>query len=917
MNQKWGRIWFWLLLPAIAGVLSWLLRRSGQRQPALSTKTSDNLLPAIPAESIDSAIDHDFNPTSSDPPSWVTPILWFMTASAIALALAPRLTALGLVLAGFLFVCMIVLALFNSRLPLRKFMRPDPLSPSPLMSQPARPLSHAHILRLQLLFLLGLMISLLGVIMLRDLPLLVSLLLPNLWLALTLILLSHPQVYSLLPGQMQQGVLTLKRHQQVIGVCCAGLSLTLMSLSAAIFWFGRESLTVVQMGLLPFGWGVVALYGALRCHQRLNVGGTLQTAVIRPLKINWLWAGAGISLLWLLAESNSRLLEWPLLMQVSTNLQFVWLVLGIALLVAGLGGRVMPTVSPDRHHADWLLLTLIVLLAFFMRYWLLGHTSRFLIDEAEFVGAVATLRLQPTTELLKPLSGIAAFPYLFPFGELRSMDVLGRNLLGLRAWSALLGTLTIPALYYLARQLFDHRTALLAALLLATFPPHVQFSRIGISEIAGVLFGVLALGALAKGLRHNQQRDFALSGAMLGLTHYFHEGSRVIFTPLTVIWVIGCLILLVRQGQDIRPRLPRLGIALATLFITAAPIYYTLIGIERPIFARMIANNSAQTGSYWQVFFRDDDWAFHVSNHLLPTFPIYEQLPENKLFQYGDWTLHIRKHVLPPFLAYVNLPDSTLFFGAREPLLLPSIVPFFLLGLTIVLLRLWAPGGLLLLLWILSVTLGNTLLVDSQGSPRFVMVFPALALALALGIRWLVPLVIQRRFGQQLALAALGIAIALGQGWYYFQDYLPAYNLRFREDRPELDGYDAALRSLHLPPDSVIYLISDPEFPVVEVQSMIELHRNDLTAWSVPTVTINPTTLLGLNCWQVHAFFLNPVDVPVIERLKLWFNLDGPFVSPYPDVPQDEQYALYISRPERSQISSLPGSADEKCPMKN
>jgi uncharacterized membrane protein len=57
------------------------------------------------------------------------------------------------------------------------------------------------------------------------------------------------------------------------------------------------------------------------------------------------------------------------------------------------------------------------------------------------------------------------------------MLLCGRGEAALRLFSVVIGALTIPLLYGVGRRLFDTRTALLAALLLALSPFHVYYSQ--------------------------------------------------------------------------------------------------------------------------------------------------------------------------------------------------------------------------------------------------------------------------------------------------------------------------------------------------------------------------------------------------------------------------------------------------------
>ncbi|MBZ0286334.1 MAG: glycosyltransferase family 39 protein, partial [Anaerolineae bacterium] len=203
------------------------------------------------------------------------------------------------------------------------------------------------------------------------------------------------------------------------------------------------------------------------------------------------------------------------------------------------------------HHA---LLITIVLVAFGLRAVDLGGAVHHLVDEIHFSNAVISL-FPPdnTVKLLWPINTITAFPWLFSYLQNWGVDLLGRNLEGLRAISVVMGTLGIPALYFLARELFDRRVALLAALLLAVFPPHIQFSRIGLNNIIDPLLGTLALAFLVRGLKHNRPFDFALGGAALGLTQYFYEGGRLLFPALIFLSLAWFTLVKPRFYADPRP----------------------------------------------------------------------------------------------------------------------------------------------------------------------------------------------------------------------------------------------------------------------------------------------------------------------------------------------------------------------------
>jgi 4-amino-4-deoxy-L-arabinose transferase-like glycosyltransferase len=668
------------------------------------------------------------------------------------------------------------------------------------------------------------------------------------------------------------------------------LSLALFAFSAYSFtqiynWPVREAVLYAALGGLALGAGLWLRPPALA----LPVAGQPQPARERTSVWSFVATATGAFLLWLVAEANGDVFHIPQIQGMRTNVQFLLPCLGAALVAMGLGNA-----RPRLRKIDWRsarLVLLITLVGLGVRFWQLNTRMPFLIDEDSFATAIHDVRTNPRAPLLQPFSSIAAFPYMFPYFQQNAINLFGRTFVGLRGASAILGTLAIPALYFVAKTLFDRKTALLAALLLATFPPHVQFSRIGISEIAGPLFGTLALGFLGRGALHDRRSDYALGGVMLGLTHYFHEGSRVFYTVLAVLWISG-LALVWRP----RIRFRRLLVALVALVIVAAPIYYTLVGIGRPIFARMVTNNSAQSSDYWQRILHDP----------------------------GALDNHIQYHLIPPFLIYMNYTDTTFFYGGGTAMILPYLTPLFLLGMAYALWRARAPGALLMLLWVLGTSAGNTLLVDSLGYPRYVMVFPALALVMAVGLRYTVPLLWPPRWPnisarvwlngrllrlrlpprwperhQDALMAGLVVVIAAAQVLYYFNYHIPAYEQRFRSEKAEPDGYDAALRSVNFPRGTQIHIISKHEVNQIEASGLLTFMREGLALETMPSWRFTNLYARDLPCGVDHAFFIQPGDEATLKILQKYFYLREPEYTRNPALKSPEYelvlyYAPYI-----------------------
>jgi len=544
---------------------------------------------------------------------------------------------------------------------------------------------------------------------------------------------------------------------------------------------------------------------------------------------------------------------------VSTHVQFLLLCAGVILIVLGAGAAQF-----SRPHIHWravLPLAAIMLLALFLRLWQLNISIRFLVDELSFTTAILNLRANPNTEILLPMEGTAAFPFVFAYWQSLGVDVLGRNFAGLRVASAILGTLTLPALYWLAKQLFDRKTALLAAFLLAVFPPHLHFSRIGLTEIASCLFGTLTFAFFARGLIRNRHLDYIAGGVMLGLTHYFHEGGRILYTPVAVVWLVGMLIFW-------RPRARHILTAGVAAIIVALPVYYALVAHNLPVTARMSTPNVMLDGEYWR-----------------------------NLFASGDFAQHIRFHVMEPFLIYLNQPDRTFFYGGQTPLVLDYVVPTLLLGVAVVLWRWRTPGGFLLVAWVIATSVGNGFLAQSTTAARYVVVFPALVLLCAVGIRYTLALMLPKKMRiQNILMGALAIFFGIAQVNYYFEWHLPLYNFSSRAALPHRDGQDAVLRSLNFPPGTQVHILSDAPPNTHYTGGLLAFLAGDTVNMDIITMSdFTQEYIDNLRTDVDHAFFVDWESGGLELLLRDKFDMQAPLYSPF-DIPTSQQYILYYAR---------------------
>src|SRR3954465_6952531 len=101
--------------------------------------------------------------------------------------------------------------------------------------------------------------------------------------------------------------------------------------------------------------------------------------------------------------------------------------------------------------------------------------------------------------------------------------LIGDGLLQLRLSMALLGIATVPLTYWAARQMFDRRTALIAAVLMAFMSWHIMFSRTAFMVTAQPLIEVIFLGLLFSAYKRDSYALYAAAGAALGLGVYTYN----------------------------------------------------------------------------------------------------------------------------------------------------------------------------------------------------------------------------------------------------------------------------------------------------------------------------------------------------------------------------------------------------------
>jgi 4-amino-4-deoxy-L-arabinose transferase-like glycosyltransferase len=242
---------------------------------------------------------------------------------------------------------------------------------------------------------------------------------------------------------------------------------------------------------------------------------------------------------------------------------------------------------PTRNRiGECILLLVLFILAFMLRGINLDREPH-LFDDNEAMFAREGAFLSVTGFQVSPFRpGVHTHPYIYQAMVGLSVQLFGMNMVGARLPSALMGALTVVAVYLLGKELRDSRAGLIAALFLLTWTFHVVFSRLAMNQPADPLLGALAFYFLLRGLRHGSAVSFALSGMAIGVAQLFYLGGRLI--PLVMIAYL--IYLWMRDRQVIQKQWQLLLIVPIAAFLVSLPQHYFLFHYRRPITTRADPN---------------------------------------------------------------------------------------------------------------------------------------------------------------------------------------------------------------------------------------------------------------------------------------------------------------------------------------
>ena len=181
---------------------------------------------------------------------------------------------------------------------------------------------------------------------------------------------------------------------------------------------------------------------------------------------------------------------------------------------------------------EYIVLGAIVVIGLFLRFFELARNPLWL-DEA----TTNFLAIQPD---LVSVVNAAAGDHHAPlhFVTIWFIKFIGSSEFLLRLPSALAGTLTIIAVFFIAKELYDEDAGLIAAALLAVSPFHIYYSQEARMYGMVVLFVSLAVWMFLRAGRTGKLTDWLLFGGVCTLAFYTHFYSAFIIVALVAAYFI-------------------------------------------------------------------------------------------------------------------------------------------------------------------------------------------------------------------------------------------------------------------------------------------------------------------------------------------------------------------------------------------
>ncbi len=320
-------------------------------------------------------------------------------------------------------------------------------------------------------------------------------------------------------------------------------------------------------------WGEAVLNCFIRPHPGLRT-------VLAALFL----AGSGLFVALRRREALPIVLSWAAILAGVLSVSFwgerelagYWIFCGIGI-VCGF----LPAIRSTRRRDEGLpigrrmtaiVLCLIVISGFILRFYKLDLMPAAVLDYEGTTGLSGIEVLEGNRGYHRLLWSFTARPIMntysvpfFAFPLALLFRCFGVSLITLRSLAALLGTVSIGAMYALVRARYSRLRALLCAFFLAVSVWHVTLSRVGLPLVLTPLYALLIGWFLLRAFRTRRWRYYVLAGIALGCYWLFYMVGKIML-PVTAVLVLQQAVV---KKRFLREHWIGLGILCLTVLLIA------------------------------------------------------------------------------------------------------------------------------------------------------------------------------------------------------------------------------------------------------------------------------------------------------------------------------------------------------------
>jgi len=491
---------------------------------------------------------------------------------------------------------------------------------------------------------------------------------------------------------------------------------------------------ILGLGLFLFVLGVYSFYrGGLPSWMKKlleKVGNKLE---IYPNQVVFLFLSLCLAIIAVLSAGSSAYM-WNLPLSIST-----WIG-GIILSVLGSWQKDedLPKISKK---------TLLIAALFFLIGFILRGVNTETIPPV-LNGDEASMGLSAVHFIKRQVNNIFSvgwfsFPSFFYFLQSISIRFLGQTTAALRIPSAIIGGLTVSAVYLIGRRMFNPQTGLIAALFMTGFHFHIHFSRMGINNIWDALWFTIILGMFWDGWKYKRRSSFIIVGVCLGISQYFYVTVRML-PFILLLWLASIAIF---NRSSLRGMGKNLLFVMFLMFIAFLPMA-------------------------WFFFTRPYDFMAPYTR-----VGVFGWWLENEMGLTGlpAW-LVIFKQLLLSLGAFVSEPLE-LWYSPGTAILRPTAVVFFILGLCLLLIKWRDARTHLFVIWLASFVATGALSLPATAAQRYIAAAPACVLLIGYAFSEIAKFLAKAwdtrvRLPNILGIIAV-ILISANDVWFYFFEYTP------------------------------------------------------------------------------------------------------------------------------------------------